>query len=563
MVSAIGGRRRREGGGRGGVVQVTPTGAPRMTEDTFRQARILVLDDDVSTLCLLKGVLGRLGFGNVQTLTRPREFAGVFSRTRPDLVITDLVMPDLDGFAIIEYIRSVEPAEVSMPVLMLTANQSAQTRRKALAAGATDVLGKPFDPSELLMRIRNVLRTRFLHLALTDHNAVLEQVVAARTRELEKALAELRESQRNTVQQERFRAFGEMASGVVHDFNNALMTVIGYSEILLADPLAAADPAQVQDYLSAINMAGRDASHVVSRLRDFYRPREECEQFEPVDMGQVLREAAKLAEPKWRTQSMNLGRDVFMQFQLERVPKVFGNPSELRESVMNLIFNAVDALPQGGCITLRARQCGAMVEFCVEDTGVGMSSEVRQRCLEPFFTTKGEYGTGLGLPMVFGIVKRHEGTIEFESAPGEGTRVVVRLPVRERAEAPPEPNSAPQLQRPLNVLVVDDEASARDIVSRYLAVDGHTVTTVSNGPEAVWHFQQHRFDLLLADQGMPGMSGVQLARHIREMRATQPIILLTGFTFDTEHLPPEINCVVRKPIAPERLRVAVAEVVNR
>jgi len=534
-----------------------------MTEQTLRQARIIVLDDDVATLCLLKGVLGRLGFANVEALSHPRGFVEQFKRCRPDLVITDLVMPEIDGFEIIEFVRSQEPAEVSLPVLVLTANHSAQSRRRALAAGATDILTKPFDPSELLMRIRNVLRTRFLHAALVDQNSVLEQMVARRTSDLEKALSELKDSQRAMVQQERFRAFGEMAGGVVHDFNNALMTVIGYSELLIADPMAMADPDQVKDYLSAINTAGRDASHVVSRLRDFYRPREQGEQFEVLQINKILEEAAKLTRPKWKIQTQNLGRQVNMQFHLERVGPVLGNASELREAIMNLVFNAVDAMPVGGSITLRSRQLGQQVEFAVEDSGNGMTPEVRQRCLEPFFTTKGDHGTGLGLPMVFGVVKRHDGHIDIQSTPGRGTKVIVRLPVHDEVGVAPQQVVAIPVLRPLNVLVVDDEPSTLDIVSRYLVGDGHNVTSVSNGPEAVWQFQQRKYDLLLTDQGMPGMSGIQLARYIRDLRQGQPIILLTGFSFDTEHLPPEIDQVVRKPIAPERLRDAMVRVVNR
>lgn len=533
-----------------------------MTEDDLRSARILIVDDDVSTLCLLRGVLQRIGFSNILTLDQARAFPSQFNAFQPDLIITDLLMPDLSGIQIIEMVRSICPRETQLPVLVLTADEAPQSRRRALAAGATDILVKPFDPSELLMRIRNVLNTRFLQLELQDHNAALGRMVTARTAELEAALAELKESQRAVVQQERFRAFGEMAGGVVHDFNNALMTVIGYSELLLAEPDAIQDPQQVKDYLGAINIAGRDASHVVSRLRDFYRPREKDEQFAPVNINKIIEEAVKLAAPKWKTQAISLGKTINVVLELQHVPPVMGNESELREVITNLVFNAADALPKGGVITLRTRPDTRMVQIEVVDNGIGMSPEVRNRCLEPFFTTKGDRGTGLGLPMVFGIIKRHEGALNIQSVPGAGTTLMIRLPVADDVGVRVEEGTRPTLMHSLNVLVVDNEPAVRDVVSRYLAADGHRVTTASSGAEAVQQFQSGEFDLLLTDHGMPGMTGLQLARFIRQMRSNQSIVLLTGFAFDSDRLPPEINRVIRKPIAPDKLRTILAEVVR-
>ncbi len=538
-----------------------PARAPVMTEDVLKQARILVLDDDVATLCLLKSVLQRFGFTNVRALDHPEGFSDCFNRFQPDVVITDLVMPEMDGYAVIDFIRGVLPPGAWLPVLVCTANDSAQSRRRAFAAGATDILVKPLDPSELLMRIRHVVRTRFLHNTLAEQNAALEGIVAARTSELEKALAELKDSQRTVLQQERFRAFGEMASGIVHDFNNALMTVIGYSELLLAHPESQSDTEQVKDYLGAINTAGHDASHIVSRLREFYRPREKGEVFRAVDLNRSIEQAIKLTQPKWRTLAQNLGRTIEVIAELENGPPVLGNETDLREVITNLIFNAVDAMPDGGVITVRSRTDRRHVQLEVSDNGTGMTPEVRQRCLEPFFTTKGEGGTGLGLSMVFGVIKRHEGTLNIDSTPGKGTTMMIRLPICDDAAA----ISAQSISGPirsLNVLVVDDEPSARDVLAKYLTSDGHCVVSVGNGAQAVRTFQQREFDLLVTDQGMPGMNGLQLAKYIRQMRSNQPIILATGFTFDTENVPPVVNKVIRKPISPDKLRAALAEVVQ-
>jgi signal transduction histidine kinase len=196
------------------------------------------------------------------------------------------------------------------------------------------------------MRIRNLLRTRFLHQEIQDQNQVLEQKVTERTAELQTALRELKQSQHQMLQQERLRAFGEMAGGVVHDFNNALMSIIGYSELLLNDPESLQDTAVVREYLQTMNTAGRDASHVVSQLRDFYRPREEGDAFAALNVTKLLEEAVALTQPKWKYQAMADGRTVRVDLDLDKVPMVLGNAAQLREVVTNLIFNAVDAMPK-------------------------------------------------------------------------------------------------------------------------------------------------------------------------------------------------------------------------
>jgi signal transduction histidine kinase len=239
--------------------------------------------------------------------------------------------------------------------------------------------------------------------------------------------AELESAQTRLVQQERLSAFGEMAGGVVHDFSNALMSIIGYSEMLITNAGARADEATALEYLRIINTAGRDGAHVVSRLRDFYRPRGASDLFEPLDLKEIALQSIALARP--RAARREDGKAVAFETDLADDATVSGIGAELREVLTNLICNAMDAIPGDGLITLRTRREDHEVIAEVIDTGAGMTPEVRERCLEPFFTTKGDHGTGLGLAMVFGIIKRHQGTLEIESEPGKGTVVRIRLPV--------------------------------------------------------------------------------------------------------------------------------------
>jgi signal transduction histidine kinase len=518
------------------------------------KARLLLVDDEVSNLCLLQNILNRMGYRAIEMLTDSRETFNRIESFQPDLLVLDLNMPHLDGYTIMQQLGKRAPDDEFIPVLVLTADATPHAKRRALAAGASDLLTKPFDTSEAIMRIRNLLEMRALHRQLRDRNESLEVKVAERT-------LELREAQRQIVAQERLRAFSEMAGGVVHDFNNALMSIIGYSEILLQDSGMRSNPEIVQEFLTIMNTAGRDASHVVGRLRDSYRPREDSDVFLPVELNKILEEVVPLTQPKWRDQALSSGRVISLEFDLANIPNISGNAHELREVATNLIFNAVDAMPSGGAITLRTRRDGDHIMWEVEDSGTGMTEEVRARCLEPFFSTKGEKGTGLGLSMVFGIIKRHEGQVEIESAVGQGTIFKIRLPATLNVFKPA-PEKRTSVARPLRVLVVDDEPVNRDILGKYLSSDGHSVVTSGNAQEAMERFRAEHFDLVVTDHAMPGMSGLQLAADFRQLRASQPIILVTGFSDPTRapgEMPEDVNLVISKPVPQSELRRAVAE----
>jgi signal transduction histidine kinase len=396
-----------------------------MNEATLKEAHILMVDDEVSSTCLMTNFLNRIGYRQLSSINDSTLTFATIETFAPDLILLDLTMPGLNGFEILNALRADRQNE-QIPVLVLTGAPSAENKRRALAAGATDLLVKPFDPSEVSMRIRNLLQARFLRLEIQEQNHLLEQRVRERTGQLESALADLQAAQRQAVQQERLSAFGEMAGGVVHDFSNALMSIIGYSEMLLSKPAARADEATVLEYLRIINTAGRDGAHVVSRLRDFYRPRGAADLFEPLNLSEIVLQSVALAKPRCAKRAND--KAVSFRTELDSETTASGIGAELREVLTNLIFNALDAIPVAGVITLRTRQEDGDAILEIIDTGAGMTPEVKERCLEPFFTTKGDHGTGLGLAMVSGIIKRHQGTLEIDSELGLGTTVCIRLP---------------------------------------------------------------------------------------------------------------------------------------
>ncbi|MBE7211392.1 MAG: response regulator, partial [Gluconacetobacter diazotrophicus] len=486
---------------------------------------------------------------------------------RPDLLLLDLNMPHLDGFGVMRQLAGEYPAEDSLPILVLTADISVETKRRALSAGATDFLTKPFDPVEVILRINNLLRTRRQHVLLSDQKGLLEEAVRGRTRELEDTLARLRDTQGRMVQQERLSALGSMTAGIAHDFNNVLSLILGYSEMLRRS-LAQPDGAATADLLlGTVITAAQDAARMFGRLREFYRPADQGQPRKMVDLNALVEQAAALTRPKWHGQALGQGATIRLRTELcPGLPLFLADAAELREMLTNLIFNAVDALPQGGEILLRTRAAGREeVALEVRDTGTGMDEETRRRCLEPFFTTKGQKGTGLGLAMVYGTMQRHGGRIDLQSSPGLGTTFSFYFPAE--VKAPETAATAPaDAHHSLSILTVDDQPVLCEILAEHLTEDWHTVEMAADGREALEKFRakagEHPYDLVITDRAMPNMNGEQLAAAIKAMAPDTRVILLTGYgaTNDGGLLPANIDMVVDKPVTRQALREAVARV---
>ena len=384
-------------------------------------------------------------------------------------------------------------------------------------------------------------------------------------RQLKEALTELADMQKQVVQQERLRALGQMASGVAHDFNNALSPILGFSSILIEDAEQLDDKEKVLKYLQIINTAGKDAAAVVARLREFYRSRDKQEAFLPLDLSKVTEQTVSLTQPKWKDQALAQGLTVQVRCDLQKVPMMSGNESEIREILTNLIFNAVDAMPKGGTITLRTSMQEGDVVLEVSDTGTGMTEEVRQRCLEPFFTTKGERGTGMGLSMVYGIVTRHKGMIDIQSELDKGTTFVIRFPVGsdQKGDLIYTVESLASSRR-LRALVVDDDPLTQMVTTECLLSEHHLVEKAANGREGLQKFQAGQFDLVVTDQGMPEMNGLQLAAAIKQLAPKMPVILLTGYgqAMTQDDAPTAVDLVVSKPVTKSGLKEAIAKVIK-
>jgi signal transduction histidine kinase/CheY-like chemotaxis protein len=408
------------------------------------------------------------------------------------------------------------------------------------------------------------------------------ETAAAQAAQAERHVAELshhmkeQERMREQLSQlEKLSAVGELASGVAHDFNNTLAGILGRAQLMQRTT----DLAKIKRGLDIIIRAAEDGAKTVRRIQDFARQRRDHD-FELVDVDQLLHDVSEITRPYWKDRPEANNVHINLDLQVHSNLMVMGDGSELREVLVNMVFNAVDAMPKGGMILLTTSESDGHAEICISDTGMGMSEEVRSRIFDPFFTTKGKAGMGLGLAVSFGIISRHQGTVEVESAVGCGTTFRIRIPVAvaeavEHAaalEVAPAAQLPPPAPEPLlepnrtTILVVDDEEDVRELLRDILESEGYRVIIASGGREALALFGSTHFDGVFTDIGMPGMSGWELARAIRERNQQIPLGVITGWgdaVGSDKQKTAQVDWVVTKPFTANRIQELAREVAQR
>ena len=374
-----------------------------------------------------------------------------------------------------------------------------------------------------------------------------------------RAYEDLAMAQDQLVRSEKLRALGEMASGVAHDFNNLLAAILGRAQLLLrrvADPTA-------RKWLQIIERAAADGAKTVRRLQEFTRIRRD-QPAVAVDLNQVVREALELTESSWRLEPPRRGIVIGAVTELASdLPTTLSNPAELREVMTNLILNAVDAMPRGGTLTFSTARRGESIELRVVDTGVGIPEAVRGKIFDPFFTTKGPKGMGLGLSMTYGILSRHGATITVDSQEGRGTTFTLLFPAGAAPRTPVPDAGAAAPAVTLRCLVVDDEESVGDMVADVLRSAGHTVVFARSPSEGLSRVRSEPLDLVFTDLSMPGMTGWELARAVRDAVPGLPVILVSGFAVEVspEELQASgVHSVLAKPISIGELLEAAAAI---
>lgn len=510
------------------------------------RADIIVVDDEAGPRESLRMILNLEH--DVRMASSGREALAMVAERKPDLVFLDIRMPEMDGTEVLRHIKEMAP---DVEVAMITAYAAVQSAQRAMRLGALDYITKPFGVTEVetvveraLARRREEREERLLLEQLSKTIEQLSQQLAAARRDSDEGneLAEGLASAHSSIEDQlnevlRLSSIGEVAAEVAHDLNNFLSTILFRIEIMLLDldHTQRLDVQTLTDGVQQIALAARDGGEALERISalsgaNSYEPTEK------VDLNEALRAAAGLSRGR-----VDRDESCAVTFELGELPPIQGSAAGLRAVFTNLIINAyhaVQARPGAHEVRVRSFRDGDHVVAQVIDDGVGMTEEVRARLSEPFFTTKGEGGTGLGLTVAHKVVAQHHGRISFDSTPGVGTTATVRLPISQQARAP-EPVDVDACA----VLVVDDQDGMLVVTREVLQAEGLTVLTAAGGEEAVALFEQVAADptrptpcVVVTDLRMPGMAGSEVGRRIKQMAPSTRVVLLSAYL---DEAPPE------------------------
>lgn len=383
-------------------------------------------------------------------------------------------------------------------------------------------------------------------------------------------ITERKEMEQQFLRAEKLSSIGELAGGVAHDFNNVLAAILGRTQLLMRAIEKAKEKKDIEKLIKEINeslkiieRASLDGADTVKRIMKFAREEKEGEVV-TINFIDILNDAIEFTRPRWKNQAQARGIsiDIIRDFT-SPILYVAGNESELREVITNILNNAFDAMPDGGDILVRAAMEDDSAVIELSDTGKGIDKEEIDKIFDPFFTTKGPKATGLGMSVSYGIIKQHGGTISVNSIKGKKTTFTIRLPLDEDTVVKKESSEAVTVQKKINVLIIEDEKPVCEVLEEILINEGHNIYTVCDGEQGVDVFRKKKFDLVITDLAMPGMTGWQVAKEIKKIDKNMPIILTTGWDLmpsEEESDKKNVDIIVRKPFTVNSLTEAIKEV---
>ncbi len=380
------------------------------------------------------------------------------------------------------------------------------------------------------------------------------------------ALKTTTDIQERLINTERLKALGQMSSSIAHEFNNLLAKMQGLlGEVTPSTDGNAATLLQLDELIV-------EGSSVVRSLGNFHPNRPTSETVKAVDLATVVTDTIKLTRPHWESEMLTRGANVRIETLFGEGVQVEVDPLQFREVLTNLIFNSCDAMPEDGRLAFTTRKEKHSVVLEVSDNGCGMSSDTLALCRDTFFSTKGKASTGLGLSLAETVIRGFGGELSLRSTPQLGTTVTIRLPAVDSQHEPEHDRatvtdaSAPPMDRPLRILVVDDEPIIARLITQLLAVDGHHAEFVTSASEALEYLSKGTFDAVLSDRSMPHMNGDQLALKVAEQFPGKTFIMVTGYgdimTSNAE-CPAGVDLVLGKPVNREELRNATHVIASR
>ena len=453
-----------------------------------------------------------------------------------DLVFLDILMPGMSG---LDALKTIKSRRQSPEVVIVTATRTVKNAVEAMKYGAFEYVTKPFDVDEIkLIAERGIENHRLVieceslkHQMEREKDRFykhLEEKVRERTAELEEANKKLKETHEQLVRSEKLASLGELVAGVAHELNNKLLPVLAYSQLLKEKDF----PNDILRYINTIEKSAAGASSVVGSLLNFARPSSSTR--DPVNLNATMRDTLALLD--YRIKASNVAVDVRLD---DRIPLTMADEKQISQVFLNIINNAFHAMEgTAGTLKIRSMHKGQDIVFTISDTGCGIPEEHLLKVFDPFFSTKGSGGTGLGLSVSHGLIRAHQGEISVQSEAGRGTTFTIRLPIvkvgkKDRLRS--ESSAARDEARKHRVLVAEDDPDCRSAIHDILKMEHH-VTSVKNGEEAMSRLLEESYDLLIVDCRMPGLNGVELYKWLLDNRAElqRRVIFVTGDIFVPE-----------------------------
>jgi PAS domain S-box-containing protein len=367
---------------------------------------------------------------------------------------------------------------------------------------------------------------------------------------IDRDITERKKTEQALIQSEKLKAMGVMTSGISHEFNNILAIIKGYSGLLQQKY---EDHKEIHDKIEVILKSVTDGTEIVDRMLDFTRKEADITQFTTLDVRELVEQVIELSKPRWKTISEANGIMYYIDKKgMKNVPKVWGNDTELRQVILNIINNSLDAMPEGGHLSFRTWNEDGNVFLSISDTGEGMYDDIRRNIFDPFLTTKIPKGAGLGMSICYGIIKRHGGEIDVESEVGRGTTITTRLPIsKDNCDFVTRPEQKHKLEvMNLRILVVDDEQAVCEFLSEFLSQEGQNVKSVYSGKEAIKLLKSESFDIVLCDLVMPEVGGREVIKMLDTLNKRPKVGLITGWSKEKEIFSVEdmkVDFVVKKP----------------
>ena len=379
--------------------------------------------------------------------------------------------------------------------------------------------------------------------------------------ELKDRYEEEKQLQEKLAESEKLRAMGLMASGVAHDFNNMLAIIFGNIDLAEVED----NKDMFLERLAKIKKAAVDSANIIKRLQKFTKTNSEDTPFQPVKFNDLAREAIEISTPMWKDGPYAKGISIEIVDALtEEEFIILGNDTDLREAIINMIFNSVYAMPQGGKIHLAMYTKDESIYLEISDNGIGMTEETKRRIFDPFFTTKGVNHSGLGMSMLYGTIKRHNGSIDIKTKPGEGTMFTIVLPKGKEEIDKEDEKLDPVVEiRESNIMIIDDEPEIGVLLSEILSNQGHQTCVFDNGIGGIEAFKKGSYEILITDLGMPGVSGWEVINTARQIKPGVVIGIVTGWDISEEEAKQKgVDFIINKPFRADYVLQVVTNAVE-